>query len=50
MVDSISASSTNDVSQIQQQQQMRKPPSPDDMFKKLSQDMGGDGKTITKVK
>jgi len=32
----------------QSQQTQRKAPSADDMFKKLTQDVGGDGKTVTK--
>lgn len=47
MVDSIS-SCTSTFSMSQLQQTAKKPPSAEDMFSRLTEDVGGDGSTITK--
>jgi hypothetical protein len=46
MVNGIGSQNSYDVSQIQQMN--RKPPSAEDMFQRLTNDIGGDGKTISK--
>jgi len=46
MVNGIGSQNSYDVSQIQQTN--RKPPSAEDMFQRLTNDIGGDGKTISK--